>query len=62
MARRLNICRRVFVVCDEKDQSKNQQNVLLNVTAKKQRFKIHIKDLKMYLDADVNLAEAVNAL
>jgi hypothetical protein len=46
-----------------KDQSKNHnRRMLLNLTAKKQRFTIHIKNMKMHLDADVNLAEAVNAL
>ncbi len=43
-------------------QEEPQQNLLLNVTAKKLRFKIHKKDLKIYLDADVDVAEAVNAL
>ena len=46
----------------QRPKQEPQQNLMLNVTAKKQRFKIHIKDLKMYLDADVDVAEAVNAL
>ena len=45
-----------------KDQSKNHnRHMLLNLTAKKNN-NIHIKNMKMHLDADVDLGEAVNAL